>query len=228
MVKNHLKRIAAPKTWHLARKKSKFITRPNPGAHSLQYSMPLTIYLRDVVKVAKTAREVKHILNHSIVLVDGKRRKDPRFSIGLMDVLSFPETKQNFRVTLDAKGRLGSVEISEKEANTKISQVKTIKVVKGGKLRVGLSDGRNFGIDKQDYSIGDVVLLEVPSQKVVKHFTYGAKKPVMLIGGKHAGKTGVIDHVEGDIIIFEYDGQKHETKRKYAFLTGDKEAEVTL
>ena len=35
MVKNHLKRLAAPKTWGIKRKELVWITRPMPGAQSL-------------------------------------------------------------------------------------------------------------------------------------------------------------------------------------------------
>ncbi|RME77652.1 30S ribosomal protein S4e [Candidatus Woesearchaeota archaeon] len=229
MVKNHLKRIATPRTWHVARKQSKFITRPNPGAHPFEQSMALSTFLREVLKVAKTAREVRFILHNSQVLVDGKRRRDEKFNIGLMDTISFPESKQQFRVTLDAKGRLSAVEIDEKEANKKISQVKSIKTVKGKKTQLGLADGRCIFIDKNDYARGDVVLIELPSQKILKHFKCEKKKPILLVGGKHAGKKAVIDHLEDDMIVFETENkEKFETKKEYAFITGDKEPEVTL
>lgn len=36
MVRRHLKRIAAPKTWPIKRKEHKWIVRPTPGPHPLK------------------------------------------------------------------------------------------------------------------------------------------------------------------------------------------------
>ena len=63
MTKNHLKRIASPKTWKIGRKLHTFISRPNPGPHSLPMGMPLNIVLRDLLKFADTSYEVRKILS---------------------------------------------------------------------------------------------------------------------------------------------------------------------
>ena len=106
MKTHHLKRIAAPRTWLVQRKENTFIIRPKPGAHSLEYGLSLGVILRDVLKVGKTLAEVKKILNNKEILVDGKRRKDYRFIVGLFDVISIPALKQYHRVSLDNKGRI--------------------------------------------------------------------------------------------------------------------------
>jgi small subunit ribosomal protein S4e len=48
------------------------------------------------------------------LLVDGRIRKDPKFPLGLMDVLSIPRIKKNYRVLIDVKGRFVLNEISNK------------------------------------------------------------------------------------------------------------------
>jgi len=229
MVKNHLKRIAAPRTWNILRKETVFITGPNPGAHTLAQGVALTTFLREIVRVAKTSREVKHILNHGTVLVDGIKRKEPRFNVGLMDVISLPDSKQYFRLTLDEKGRLSAVAVDAKEANKKLAQVKNITTIKGGKTQLTLSDGRAVTVAKKECSVGDVVLIEVPSQKILKQFTLSDKKPVFLTGGKHAGKKAVVQSVDKNMIVIETaDKEKHTTKKEYAFIIGDKDEELTL
>ena len=40
-MKNHLKRIASPRTWLINRKSNTFITRPKPGAHSFEHGISL-------------------------------------------------------------------------------------------------------------------------------------------------------------------------------------------
>ena len=63
MVKQHLKRINAPKEWPLGRKQTTFVPRPLPGAHNMHSGMPLSMVLKDLLKYANTTREVKRILN---------------------------------------------------------------------------------------------------------------------------------------------------------------------
>ena len=106
MAKKHLKRLNAPKSWKIKRKGIKFITRPNPGAHSFSLGMPINIVLREIFEYAKTTKEVKNILNNKEVLINGVRRKDHRFIVGFMDIIAIPGIKAYFRVLLDKKGKL--------------------------------------------------------------------------------------------------------------------------
>ena len=56
MSSNHLKRLAMPRSWPLPRKTTVWVTRPTPGAHALELCMPVTLVIRDVLGLAKTAR----------------------------------------------------------------------------------------------------------------------------------------------------------------------------
>jgi len=67
--KRHLRRIAAPKTWPIPRKGTYWIAKPIPGPHKMELSMPLALWIRDYLKLGKTMREVKYILNEGKVLV---------------------------------------------------------------------------------------------------------------------------------------------------------------
>ena len=67
MASNHLKRLAMPRSWPLPRKTTIWVTRPLPGAHGLERCMPLTIVIRDVLGYARSAREVRRILNEGPV-----------------------------------------------------------------------------------------------------------------------------------------------------------------
>jgi small subunit ribosomal protein S4e len=221
MVRNHLKRIAAPKTWHIPRKKEVFITKPAAGAHALESCMALTTVLTRLAKVAKSAREARHLMNEKQVLVDGTRRKESKLPVGLMDVLSLPDLKESYRVLLDEKGRLKVVKISEKESKTKLSRIESKTVISGKKTQLNLLDGRNIIVDKDDYKTGDVLELELPSQKILSHLKMDKKMSVLLIGGKHAGDHGMIEEInENKIIYANKSGERYETLRKYAFIIG--------
>src|SRR3989338_7765822 len=100
----HLKSYFAPKSWRVKRKYVKFISKPNPGPHKIEISMPLNVIIRDILGYAKNLREVKFILENNDVKVDGIRRRDPKFPVGLFDVLSFNGIGEYFRIILDSKG----------------------------------------------------------------------------------------------------------------------------
>ena len=73
-MKKHLKRPMIPKSWPVERRGTVFVSKPNPGPHSLKLGLPIMIFIKDMLGMAKSAREVKNILNENEVLVDGIRR----------------------------------------------------------------------------------------------------------------------------------------------------------
>jgi small subunit ribosomal protein S4e len=40
-----------------------------------------------------------------LIKIDGKVRRDPRFPLGIMDVVSIEKTNEHFRILYDVKGR---------------------------------------------------------------------------------------------------------------------------
>ena len=64
----HLKRITVPRSWSIGRKAHFWATKPRPGPHSLERSVPLAIVLRDYLHVCDTAREARRILGGGEVL----------------------------------------------------------------------------------------------------------------------------------------------------------------
>jgi len=225
---SHLKRIAAPKHWEIARKAGTFLARPNPGMHSYDYGIPLVYVIRDKLSLATTRKEVRDILNHQDVLVDGKKRKDHKFNIGFMDVLSFPKIKKSFRVVINTRGKLDVVEIKEKEANQKVVRVKGKTMVKG-KLQLNLSDGRNVLADKDTYKTNDGIVIELPSQKIIAHLPFAKGAAIFLTGGRHIGKQAVVESIDGNnLVIKTTDGEMYETKKKHAYVIGKEKAHVQV
>ncbi len=221
MPKNHLKRIAAPKTWLIKRKNNTFIMRPRAGPHPFQYGMPLSLVLRDLIKVARTSKESKQILCNKDVFVDKRKRLDKKYPVGLMDVIEFPEIGLVYRMVLDLKGRLTVVKADVKESNTKLSRVLDKTKILGGKTQLNLSDGRNVIIESDSYAVGDTVQLLLPDQKIQNHFKLEKGACVLLTGGKHAGSLVNVEEINKDkIIIKSSKNEKLETLKKYAFVVG--------
>jgi len=188
MSNNHLKRLAMPRSWPLPRKTTVWVTRPSPGAHTLEHCMPITLVLRDVLGMADTAREVRYILHNELAQVDGRVVKDTRRGVGLMDVLSVGD--EHFRCVLDHNGRLRYRPISAAEASWKVCRIDGKSTIKGGKTQLNLHDGRNILVDDaQAYNTGDSLKLNLPDQKILEHIRFGEGTRCFLIGGAHVGST---------------------------------------
>lgn len=226
-MKNHLKRIAAPKTWILDRQQNIFTVRPNPGAHSLDTGLPLGMILRDILNYASTMGEVRKILNNKDILVDGKKRKDHRFMVGLFDVLSFPELKKQYRVVLDNQGRLVLVEISAAESTLKPFKVIGKTMLSNGKIQFNLYDGKNIITDKK-LKVGDSIVLELPQLAFKEVLPLDSGAIVFLTKGKHGGDVGKLKEIKGKEALYLANGKEIETAKSYLFVVGKKEPVITL
>lgn len=188
MSSNHLKRLAMPRTWPLPRKTSIWVTRPTPGAHSLEHCMPVSLVIRDVLGLAKTTREVRFILHNELAKIDGRVVKDTRRGVGLMDVLSLGDA--HYRCVMDHNGRLRYRNISADDAGWKICRIEGKTTIKGGQTQLNLHDGRNIIVDDPtEYNTGDSLKLGLPDQKIIEHIRFGEGTRCYLIGGGHVGST---------------------------------------
>lgn len=226
-MKNHLKRIASPRTWMINRKESKFVVRPNTGAHSLDSGLPLGLILRDLLKLALTMGEIKKMLNNETVTVDGKRRKDHRFIVGLFDVISVPKLNKSYRVLLGNNSQLVLTEISAEESRIKLNKVVGKTLLPKGKVQFNLHDGKNI-ISKQEAKVGDTFVLSLPQLEVKKVLPLKAGMQVFLVKGKHAGDKGVLKKVEGTQAVYSMKDKQIETAKEYLFVVGEKKSEIGI
>lgn len=102
-----MKRLAAPSHWMLSKLGGRYATRPSTGPHKLRESIPLSILLRNRLKYALTGRDVYSIVKdkEGLIKIDNKIRRDPRYPLGIMDVVTIEKTKEAFRILYDVKGR---------------------------------------------------------------------------------------------------------------------------
>ncbi len=217
----HMNRKAAPKTWPIERKQTTYITRPFPGAHKMEEGISIGTFLKEVVSYAKTRKEVRRILHHKQVMVDGRRRMDEHDQVGLFDVVEFPDIDARFRMTLTPRGKLAPLAIPKEEASLKPCQVVGKTLVKG-KVQLNLSDGRNILIAKDTYKTGDTLLVEVPSQSIKKHLKLEKGAMVFLTGGKNQGHVGKVEGISGKKLLYKAEnGEIAETSKRYAFVIGE-------
>ena len=228
MSNNHLKRLAAPKTWSIKRKGLKFVTKPVPGPHNSNTYMPINVLLKEILGYANTAREVKKILNNSEVKIDGNVRKELRFPVGIFDTIEFTKLIEYFRVILNKKNKLDLIKIKKDEALLKPCKIIGKTMVRG-KLQLNLFDSSNIIVDNDPYRVGDTVLLSLPAKKIEQHLKLEKKSTIFLTGGKHIGEIGnVEDIIENKIIYKDQKGNIIETSKRHAFVIGDNNPVITL
>ncbi|MBD3249686.1 30S ribosomal protein S4e [Candidatus Woesearchaeota archaeon] len=227
VVEKHLSRLNSPKRWDIKKKGIKWVTRPMPGAYPIEEGISLNVAVRDIIGYAKTAKEVRKILDKGDLLVNQKEIKEPKHIIGLMDVVSFPKIKEDFRLFSDKKGKIILKKIDSKDAKTKICSIKGKTMIKKGNVQLNLNDGRNVLTEDKKYNTRDSIILEMPSNKIKGHLKFEKGALVYLTAGNHVGEIGTIDSVKENILIYKYGKDLHETSINYALVV-DKDTEKTL
>ncbi len=218
----HQKRIAASKRLPLPRKGAHYITSPSPGPHKRAESIPLSILLRDLLKLVDSSREVKILLNQGKILINGVARKDHRFPVGFLDVISFVDTSAKYFVTYNTLGKL-EVKKLEKETPRALKIVGKTTLEKG-KTQMNFFTGHNIILDKsKEYRVGDSVILD--NNKIKKHLKFEKGANVFLTSGKHVGHSGIIQEIKKNkswsqqkIIIVKTKSETFETPQEYAYV----------
>lgn len=192
----HLKRLNAPRSLQLHRKEKTWTIKSSPGPHPLNKSIPLGLVVRDYLSLCDTYKESKRIIANGEVLVDGVKRKNHKFPCGLMDVISIPKLKKDFRVLFDQRGKLTLVPISSKDAGWKLCRIEDKTVVKGKQIQLNLHDGENKLVEKDEYKTGDVLKISFKDKKISDVYPFTKGNVSMVIGGSHVGEIANILDVE--------------------------------
>ncbi len=192
----HLKRLNAPRAIKLHRKEKKWTIKSSPGPHPLEKSIPMGLIIRDYLGLCDTYKEAKRALADGDVLVNGIKRKSHSFPCGLMDVISIPKLKKNYRVLFDQKGKLTLVTITDKDAEWKLCRIEDKTIVKGKKIQLHLHDGRNIIVKKDEYKTGDVLKISQKDDKITDVFKFDKGTVSLIIGGSHVGQIANIDDIK--------------------------------
>ncbi len=228
-MKKHIKRMAAPSRWALPRKTSHWVSKPSPGPHGTEESMPLLSVVRDMLKLCDNSREARFIIGSRGISVDGRIVTDYKFPVGLMDVVTVGKTKKSYRMLIDYKNKLQLLAIEESEKDFKLARIDNKKSQPKGKVQLNLHDGRCILLPKDQYKTGDVLKLELPKQKVVKAIKLEKGSVALLIGGSHPGSLQTIESYEvrrgsaPNLVTFK---EGFTTVRDNVFVVGEKTPEI--
>jgi len=240
----HLKREASPAFWPIHRKKFTWAVKPRPGPHPINRCIPLVLIVREILGLAETRKEARKIISQGKIKVDGKIRRDDRFPAGLMDVISIPEIKANYRILPSKKG-LSLYPIDEKEASFKLCRIENKTTVNGGHIQLNLHDGRNLLIRVEDprsaeedkFRTLDTLMISIPDQEIIEHLTLKKGMSAILIDGKNIGKHGIISSIEEHagkkrrtllVNIEDEEGKTYQSILDYVFVIGDETSRISL
>lgn len=242
--KKHLKRKPAPRFWPIHRKESVWTVKPKPGPHPTSACIPLALVVRDILGFANTRKEVKTIVSKGRVKVDGKAQREELFPIGLMDVVSIPDVKKDYRVLPSEKGLILHP-IEKDEAEFKLCRIENKTITKGGQVQLNLHDGTNMLVSVKDpkkpeedvYQTLDVLKLSIRDRELLGHLRLNVGITAMIIGGKNVGKYGKIIAIEKKpgqkrrellVTVEDENGNSFQTILSFVFVVGDAEPYMSL
>lgn len=227
----HMKRLASPRVWSIPKKTHVWAASTSPGPHPIERSVPLLIMVRDMLGYCDTSREGRRIIGSRSVLIDGRITTNYKLPVGFMDVVTIPKSKESFRALLDSKGKLRPIRISKDRAQWKLVRIENITTIKEGKKQLNLHDGRNVLAGDEPYRAGDVLKIELPSQKVLNYYPLAKGNVAMIIGGKHSGQIATIENYKvirspkPNIVEFK---EGFSTLKDHVFVVGKKSPEITV
>lgn len=229
----HLKRFKAPKFWRVPVKKRTWVVKPRAGPHKKFECIPLLVLVRNILNLADTGKDARKIIKAKEILIDGKPKRDPKYPVGLFDVVEIPKLKKCYRVVPVSDG-LSLIEIPKKEAKNKIYRINNKTVIRGGLLQLNLHDGKNIIVKKDVYKTGDSVFMDLTSQKILKHIKLEKGSLGIIIGGQNKGEVAKVKEVietrsrEPNKVLCEKKGKGFEAIKDYVFVVGKKKPVIKV
>ena len=177
------------KFWPVAKKGTKYVAK---SSHNNSNSIPLAVLIRDVLKLVRTTKELKKVLNEKQIKVSGKEIRDTNYPIGLFDMITAGD--KTFRVILGENKKFKMEE--SKDDGTKVIKIVGKKNLGKKGIQFNLMDGRNV-LSNEKANVGDSVIYNYNDAKISKIIKMDKGSEGFVIKGKHAGVRGkIVDIVE--------------------------------
>jgi len=235
-VYKHLKRIHAPKSWMLSKVGGIWAMKPSQGPHKLRECIPLSLLLKTKLRLALNGKEAKLIVKarEGNISIDGKVRTDPKYPVGIMDIVTINKTGSNYRVNFDVKGRWRLVRISKEEAKYKLCKITRRNMGPKKIPFITTSDGRTLRFPNPHIKEHDTIKLNLENNEIVDYYKYKIGAHVLIVGGNNIGRTGVIEKIEKHpgsyeiVYIKDSAGKDFSTRLTNIFITGDQRPEIPV
>ena len=144
-----------------------------------------------------------------------------------MDAIEVKKTKEAFRLIINNHNKYQLTKINEDEAKIKPCKIINKTTLKKGLVQLNFYDGRNIIVEKDDYNVGDTILLNLENNKIVSHLKLEKGSLVYITDGRYIGNVAKLDSIikpkdlQSAKIVFMLDNKKFETLKDYAFVINE-------
>ena len=181
-------------------------------------------------------RETTKILKEKSnkIMVDGKVRRDPKYPVGLMDVLTIENTKDKFRLFYDEKRRFTLLKIKDKEVNSKLCKIVRYEIGANKIPYIITHDARTIRYPDPAITVGDTIQYDFEKGVVEKHFKLAVGHKALVTSGNNLGRIGLIQSIVkkmGNVAVItikDEAGHVFNTRIGNVFVIGDSKVACTL
>lgn len=178
----------------IPRKGTKYVVRTS--SH-LNNAVPVVIAVRDMLKLAKTAKEVRKMINSDLLKINGRLVKDYRESIRLFNVF---EAGKSYVLMMLPTGKFTLEQ--NKNKDSRLCKVLDKTLLSKGSVQLNLHDGSNV-LTKDKISVGDSIYIDFAG-KVKKHIVLEKGKEAFVMSGKYTGLTGKVESIKDKIVSIKF------------------------
>ncbi|MFI5412829.1 MAG: S4 domain-containing protein [Candidatus Micrarchaeales archaeon] len=211
----HIKSLASPKFFGIHRKEHKYVTKPNPGRHTLERSVSVILALKKTGVADSTSAAVM-ILRSGNVLVNNRVIREAKFPIGLNDILEIKGAGKAFKVSIESHAKITFEEEKKPDYESQVYRVIDKYKTTKGQIMLRLHDG-SIARASNEVKVNDSVILDA-KRSVKKVLNLGAGAECFVIKGVHVGKTGRIktitpgtEKMEARAVVSPKSGEEFET-----------------
>ena len=169
----HQKRQAASKLLPIKRKGTKYVAK---ALHNPKYSVPVVIAVRDMLNLARNAKEVKKMIIQKALKINGRVVKDYRDPISLLNLF---EADKTYVLTLLPTKKFVLKETKDKE---RVCKVIGKRLLGKGIIQINLHDGTNLLVKDSSIKVNDSILFQ--DNKFKSHIPLIKGKEVFIFKGK--------------------------------------------
>jgi len=181
----YLTRSKTLKRIPISRKGTKYLAK---ALNHSNEGVSVVVAIRDMLRLAKTSKEVKLMVKQRLLKLNGKIVKDCKEGICLFNIL---DADKRYRLTILETGRLSFEEIKD---SSRIAKVIGKTNIKGNVMQVNFHDGTNI-LTKEKIRVGDSVELDF-NNKIEKVNKIEKGKNIFVISGRSIGSKGKINEIE--------------------------------
>ncbi len=191
----HMKSLTTSRYASIQRKAhGKYLMKPAAGRHHLQDCIPLALLLLKGSFVDKT-EDAKRSLRLGQVTVNGKTVREPKYPVGLGDVVDVIPAKRSLQLGINQRGQISIADSERGKHARRVCKIVGKYTTRKNVTMVRLHDGANLDV-KAAVKVNDSVLLD-SKNAIEKILPLKEGANCLIINGVHVGARGSIAELKG-------------------------------